>query len=205
MAIKEAARRGQRRIRVGCTYSWLALAALWLVYAMNANMRNFDFVVHPPIVKEFEVTPAHLGLFAGFLTFAQAVLVLPLSLWSDRGGHGWARKFRELPVACEIPRLYALSSDSSEKGAIAIGNGLQMVGQGIGGLSPILLGWLIERFGGFSSAQGFHHGLYFLAALQLIAAIVMTFFTRETIGVFKDRDRALVSRKACNLEAPTAA
>ena len=102
------------------------------------------------------------------------------------------------------PVLYALSSDSSEKGAVAIGNGLQMVGQGIGGLSPVLLGWLIGVGGGFSSARGFDYGLYFLAALQLLAAILMALFTRETIGIFKHRDRALVSREACNLEPSSA-
>jgi hypothetical protein len=102
------------------------------------------------------------------------------------------------------PVLYALSSDSSEKGAVAIGNGLQMVGQGIGGLSPVLLGWLIALGGGFSSVRGFDYGLYFLAALQLLAAILMALFTRETIGIFKHRDRALVSREACNIGSSTA-
>jgi MFS family permease len=470
MAIDELSAPGRRRARIGFKYSWLALSALWLVYAMNANMRNLVFVVQPSIVQEFKVTPGQLGLFTGLLTLAQAVFVLPLSVWSDRGGHGWARKFRELPVAlgylvfslltgvgtlthsfislfslqaiknafsgagesievtavaewwpvqrrgfaqglhhtafpwgtliggwvvagilatfgnanwrstflllplatipilifywivssktkfdafvadtrdrglalpvsdhtvggaeggtkdkppagaapgavrralrnpnvfvsaiasglglaiytginfwiplylafvahynfaevaaysvvftvtggigqilwgsvsdrigrkytliiCFLwltvgvvllqltgislawlivvqlfigmatngiyPVLYALSSDSSEEGAIAIGNGLQMVGQGIGGLSPILLGWLIGVGGGFSSARGFDYGLYFLAALQLLAAILMALFTRETIGIFRHRDRALVSRKACNIPAST--
>lgn len=457
MAVTDVAER-RRRVVVGFKYSWLALGALWLVYAMNANMRNFFFVVQPSIVKEFKVTPSQLGLFAGFVTLAQAILVLPLSAWSDRGGHGWARKFREIPVAigymifslltgigalthtfvnvfilqaiknafggagesievtavaewwpkqrrgfaqglhhtaypwgtlvggwavaailaifgsgswrmvflllplltipalivywavsskarysafvtdtrdrgltppvadgadgeeptrattgavgralrnpnvlvsaicsglglaiytginfwiplylafvahydfarvaaysvvftitggigqvlwgsvsdrigrkytlilCFLwltagilllqligislawliavqlfaglatngiyPVLYALSSDSSEKGAVAIGNGLQMVGQGIGGLSPILLGWLISLGGGYSNPRGFDYGLYFLAGLVLLAAILMALFTRETIGVFKHRDRALVTREACNV------
>ncbi|GAA1196107.1 MFS transporter [Pseudonocardia alaniniphila] len=463
MALDEFAPPRRRRGRIGFKYSWLALVALWLVYAMNGNMRQLVFAVQPSIVQEFRITPGELGLFTGFLTLAQAVLVLPLSIWSDRGGHGWARKFRELPVAlgylvfslltgigglthsfvslftlqavknafsgageslevtavaewwpverrgfaqglhhtafpwgsliggwavaailasfgssnwrlvflllplatipilifywvvsskgrfdafvadtrgrgltvpvagdtadrdaagsapgavgralrnpnvlvsaiasglglaiytginfwiplylafvahydfaqvaaysvmftitggigqilwgtvsdrigrkytliiCFLwltvalillqqigislgwligvqlflgmatngiyPVLYALSSDSSEKGAVAIGNGLQMVGQGIGGLSPILLGWLIGVGGGFASARGFDYGLYFLAALQLLAAILMALFTRETIGIFKHRDRALVSREACNIDAATA-
>jgi MFS family permease len=463
MALDEFAPPRRRRGRIGFKYSWLALVALWLVYAMNGNMRQLVFAVQPSIVQEFRITPGELGLFTGFLTLAQAVLVLPLSIWSDRGGHGWARKFRELPVAlgylvfslltgigglthsfvslfslqavknafsgageslevtavaewwpverrgfaqglhhtafpwgsliggwavaailaafgssnwrlvflflplatipilifywvvsskgrfdafvadtrgrgltvpvagdtadrnaagsapgavrralrnpnvlvsaiaaglglaiytginfwiplylafvahydfaqvaaysvmftitggigqilwgsvsdrigrkytliiCFLwltvalillqqigislgwligvqlflgmatngiyPVLYALSSDSSEKGAVAIGNGLQMVGQGIGGLSPILLGWLIGIGGGFTSARGFDYGLYFLAALQLLAAILMALFTRETIGIFKNRDRALVSRKACNIDSPAA-
>jgi len=454
MAIDEVAVAQRRRRRIGFKYSWLALIALWLVYAMNGTMRNLVFMVQPSIVEEFHLTSSELGLFTGFLTLAQSVFVLPLSAWSDRGGHGWARKFRELPVAlgylvfslltgvaalthsfitlfsfqaiknafsgtgealevtavaewwpverrgfaqglhhtafpwgtliggwvvagllgtfgsaqwryvflivplaaipilifywvvsskakfdafaadtrargltlpvgdtadhraapgavrravrnpnvvisavasglglavytginfwiplylafvahydfarvaaysvvftitggvgqilwgtvsdwlgrkytlivCFLwltagalllqltginlawliivqlfigmatnaiyPLLYTLSSDSSEKGAIAIGNGLQMVGQGIGGMSPILLGWLIGIGGGFSNARGFDYGLYFLAALQVLAAILMALFTRETIGVLLHRDRALVSRAACNL------
>lgn len=444
--------------RLGFRYSWLALLALWLVYAMNANMRNFFFVVQPSIVSEFHVTPGELGLFAGFVTLAQAVLALPASTWSDRGLHGWGRKFREVPLAlgymifsvltgvaaltqgfwnifvlqaiknmfggageavevtavaewwpierrgfaqglhhtgypwgtliggvavagilgtfgsqnwryvflilpwftipallfywffstrdrykvflqgtkaagltppllggidsddthhvpagatrralanpnvlvsaicsglglaiyvgigfwlplylafvanydfarvaaysviftitggigqimwgavsdrlgrkytliiCFLwltvgvlllqlthiglgwligvqlfaglatngiyPVLYAFSSDSSEEGAIAIGNGLQMVGQGIGGLSPIVLGWLIALGGGFHSRTGFNYGLYFLAALVLLAAILMALFTRESIGIFKDRDRAMVRKESCNV------
>jgi MFS family permease len=459
MAIDEVAITERRRRRIGFKYSWLALVALWLVYAMNGTMRNLVFMVQPSIVQEFRLTSSELGLFTGFLTLAQSVLVLPLSAWSDRGGHGWARKFRELPVAlgylvfslltgigalthsffmlfsfqaiknafsgtgealevtavaewwpverrgfaqglhhtafpwgtliagwvvagllatfgsaqwryvflivplaaipilifywvvsskpkfdafiadtrerkltlpvggdvdhkaapgavrralrnpnvlvsaiasglglaiytginfwiplylafvahydfarvaaysvvftitggvgqilwgtvsdrlgrkytliiCFLwltvgvlllqltginlawliivqlfigmatnaiyPVLYTLSSDSSEKGATAIGNGLQMVGQGIGGMSPILLGWLIGIGGGFSSARGFDYGLYFLAALQVLAAILIALFTRETIGVFLGRDRALVSRAACNLEPVSA-
>lgn len=455
MAVDETGvvtRRRGRVATIGFKYSWLALGALWLVYAMNANMRNFFFVVQPSIVREFRVTPNELGLFAGFVTLAQSVLVMPLSAWSDRGRHGWGRKFRELPVAvgymifslltgvgaltgtfvnifilqaiknafggagesievtavaewwprerrgfaqgshhtaypwgtlvggwavsgilavfgsgqwrlvflilplatipilgfywwmssraryeafvrdtkerrltppvgeetraapgalrralknpnvlvtaicsglglaiytginfwiplylafvahydfakvaaysvvftitggigqilwgsvsdrlgrkytliiCFLwltagmlglqliglslgwliamqlfaglatngiyPVLYAMSSDSSEEGSIAIGNGLQMFGQGIGGLSPILLGFLITLGGGYSSGRGFDYGLYFLAALVLLAAILMALFTRETIGVFKNRDRALVSRQACNI------
>jgi MFS family permease len=98
------------------------------------------------------------------------------------------------------PVLYAFSSDSSERGAIAIGNGLQMVGQGIGGLSPLVIGGLIALGGGFNSATGYNYALYFMSALVLLAAVLIALFTRETIGVFKDRDRALVSRSTATAE-----
>ncbi len=439
----------------GSKYSWIAMLSLWLVYAMNANMRNFFFVVQPSIVREFSVSPQVIGYFAAFVTLAQAVLVLPASGWSDRGGHGWARKFREIPIAlgymvfsiltgiaaltqtlfsifvlqaiknmfggageaievtsiaewwpferrgfaqglhhtaypwgtllggfgvsvilgifgpenwryvflilpwllipflifywlyskprpyhrmvedveqanltppeigdettgappgalgrtlknpnvvvaaiasglglsiytgitfwlplylafvanyslaavaaysvlftitggigqifwggvsdklgrkytliiCFLwlavgvfllqytavslgililvqlfaglatngiyPVLYAFSSDSAERGARAIGNGLLMVGQGIGGMSPLVLGLLIALGGGFKSATGFVYGLYFMCALMILAAIIVALFSRETIGIFKDRDRALVSRRAANVD-----
>lgn len=441
----------------GSKYSWIAMISLWLVYAMNANMRNFPFILGPPIVDEFGVSPQTMGAFAALITFAQSFLVLPVSAWSDKGGHGWARKFREIPVALSYmffsiltgisiltqsffslfslqaiknmfggageaievtavaewwplerrgfaqglhhtaypwgtllggfavagilgafgsenwryvfltlplltipilalywyisnprfyrgfvedtreasgltppevadhatepappgalgrtlrnsnvvitaicsglglaiytglnfwlplylgfvadynfaavaayaviftitggigqilwggvsdrlgrkytliicflwlavgmfllqytaislgwligvqlfvglatngiyPVLYAFSSDSSERGAIAIGNGLQMVGQGIGGLSPLVIGGLIAFGGGFDSVSGYNYALYFMSALVLLAAILIALFTRETIGVFKERDRALVSRSTATAE-----
>jgi MFS family permease len=97
------------------------------------------------------------------------------------------------------PVLYALASDSSEKGAVAIGNGIQMMGQGIGGLSPLVLGPLIALGGGFSSQTGYIYGLFFLSGLMFLAAVLVFFFTRETIGIFKSKDWALVSRESCNV------
>ncbi|GMA63492.1 MFS transporter [Alicyclobacillus fastidiosus] len=448
----------KRKIPFGFGISWMALLALWLVYAMNANMRNFFFTVQPSIVKEFHLTPSALGMFTAFVTLAQSVLVLPISRWSDKGIHGWGRKFREVPIAigytifsiftgigalthsifsvfilqavknmfggagesvevttvaewwpverrgfaqgahhtgypwgtliggfavsgilatfgpqnwrlvflilplatlpilviywvfstkrryekvssqfetynltsplaggfdkesthrapagalkralknpnvlvpaicsglglavytglgfwltpylafvahynfaqaaaysviftitgglgqifwgfmsdkfgrkfvlifCFLwltaamillqftridlawlifvqlfagvatngiyPVLYALSSDSAEKGSLAVGNGLNMVGQGIGGMSPLVLGPLIGLGGGFASATGYVYGLYFLSGLMFIAAILMAFFTRETIGKFKKADKALVRVESCNI------
>lgn len=450
---------GKRKVPFGFGVSWAALGVLWLVYAMNANMRNFWYLVEPSLIKEFHATPTAMGEFTAFVMFAMTILVIPISRWSDKGLHGWGRKFREVPVAlgytlfsiltgisalthtlwnvfilqaiknmfgaggeaievttvaewwpierrgfaqgshhtaypwgtliggfavaailgtfgpthwrmvfwliplamlpilglfwlfstkqryasfvsqtraagltapllggfdendthrtdagairralrnpnilvagigsalgiavytglgfwltpylafvahynfaqaaaysvlftitgglgqifwgylsdkfgrkyvlvfCFLwltvamymlqftkisfgwlifvelfagvatngiyPVLYALSSDSSEKGAIAVGNGLQMVGQGLGGLSPLVLGPLIALGGGFTSKTGYIYGLYFLSGLMLLAAILIAFFTRETIGIFKARDRALVSKKACNVQ-----
>lgn len=49
--------------------------------------------------------------------------------------------------------------------------------------------------GGFQSATGYLYSLYFLVAVALISAVLIALFTRETVGRFKDRDRALVSRE----------
>src|SRR5919202_2411019 len=83
----------------GSKYSWLAMLALWLVFAMNSNFRNFFFLVQPSIIAEFDTNAATMGLIAALITLAQSFLVLPGSAWSDRGGHGWARKYREIPMA----------------------------------------------------------------------------------------------------------
>lgn len=95
------------------------------------------------------------------------------------------------------PVLYAMASDSSEKGAIAIGNGLNMGGLIIGGFGPILVGWLIGLGGGYGSPDGFMVSLYVLAGIMLVAAVMIALFTRETAGRFRDRDRALVSVASC--------
>lgn len=64
---------------------------------------------------------------------------------------------------------------------------------------PLILGSLIGLGGGFYSESGYLYGLYFMAGLVLLGAIMVTLFTRETIGIFKDRDRALISRGAARI------
>jgi MFS family permease len=95
------------------------------------------------------------------------------------------------------PVLYAMASDSSEKGAIAIGNGLNMGGLIIAGFGPILVGWLIGLGGGYSSPTGYMVSLYVLAGTMLLTAVLIALFTRETSGRFRHLDRALVSVEAC--------
>ncbi|MDI2033581.1 MFS transporter [Paenarthrobacter nitroguajacolicus] len=95
------------------------------------------------------------------------------------------------------PILYAFSSDSSEPGAIGLGNGLNMTGQMLGGLGPVVLGVLIAAGGGFSSPDGFLWGLYFMAGVMLLGALAIILFTRESVGSFKRRDRSLVKLENC--------
>jgi len=95
------------------------------------------------------------------------------------------------------PVLYALSSDSSEPGAIGLGNGLNMTGQMIGGIGPIVIGMLIAAGGGFSAVAGFQWSLYFMAGLMLLGVAMIVLLTRESVGSFKKHDWALVSRDAC--------
>lgn len=97
------------------------------------------------------------------------------------------------------PVLFAMASDSSEKGAVAIGVGMNVGGQVFGGLGPIIVGLLIAVGGGYSSPTGFMLGLYVMAGLQALAAVLVALFTRETIGPFKHLDRALVSARSCRV------
>ena len=80
-------------------YALGALLFLWLVYAMNANTRQIFYFVLPSIVEEFQITPETTGVIAAIITVACSFLALPLGPWFDRGGHGWARKYRSAVMA----------------------------------------------------------------------------------------------------------
>jgi MFS family permease len=103
--------------------------------------------------------------------------------------------FAGLATNAIFPVLYAFGSDSAEPGAMGTANSILLFFLYIGGVSPLVLGLLIGAGGGFRSATGYFYGLYFLVAISLLSAVLIALFTRETVGRFKDRDRALVSRE----------
>jgi MFS family permease len=76
-----------------------ALICLWLVYAMDANTRQIFYYVTPPIVSEFKVDPTTIGIVSSIITMCVSAFALPAGPWFDRGGHGWARKYRNAVVA----------------------------------------------------------------------------------------------------------
>src|SRR5215203_4446039 len=55
-------------------YSWIAMLALWLVYASNSNFRNFIFLVGPPIITEFSIDSETWGLLTAIMTLAHPFL-----------------------------------------------------------------------------------------------------------------------------------
>lgn len=93
--------------------------------------------------------------------------------------------------------LYALTSDSCEPGALGLGLGMNMTGQLLGGLGPILVGVLIAAGGGYSSETGFVWALYAMAGLIILSALILAVFTRETVGRYKSGDRGFFSRERC--------
>ncbi|QIZ37719.1 nitrate/nitrite transporter [Saccharopolyspora sp. ASAGF58] len=99
--------------------------------------------------------------------------------------------------------VYAIAFDSAGKGSTGVASSIVNVGIYLGGFSPYLVGALIALGGGFSSPTGYNIALYFLAGLMLVALIVTALFTRETVGRFRSRDRALVSLRSCNLDQAT--
>src|SRR4051794_19785688 len=109
--------------------------------------------------------------------------------------------FAGLATNAIFPVLYAFGSGSAEPGAMGTANSILLFFLYIGGVSPLILGFLIGVGGGFKQATGYYYGLYFMVAGSLISAIIIALFTRETVGRFKDRDRALVSRERTHVSA----
>jgi len=71
----------------------------------------------------------------------------------------------------------------------------------VGGVSPLVMGFLIGAGGGFEQSTGYFYALYFLVAIAVLAAILIALFTRETVGRYKGRDFALVSREQTRVGA----
>jgi len=145
---------------LGSRWSWQAMLWLWLVYAMNANMRSWIQTVQPAIVEEFKVSPTTIGWFSGGLTILLGVAALPISTWSDRGGHGWERKYRHLPVVA-IYLIFSLLSGVNvltvSIGAIFLIQAVKNLASGGGEaieVTAVAEWWPLERRG---FAQGLHH------------------------------------------------
>jgi MFS family permease len=144
-------------------YSWIAMVALWLLYATNANDRNFIFLVGPSIIKEFHLSSQTWGLLTAIMTLAQSVLVLPAAAWSDRGGHGWARKFREVPLALGYMVFSVLTGIKALTQSVVSITALQSIKNAFGGageaveVTAVVEWWPWERRG---FAQGLHHTAY---------------------------------------------
>lgn len=96
--------------------------------------------------------------------------------------------------------IFAIAFDSAKAGTSGLAAGLINAGLYVGGIGPYILGALISAGGGFAKVAGYNTGLYFLAFLMVLGTILTALFTRETTGWFVKYDRALVSRRSCNLQ-----
>jgi MFS family permease len=149
-----------RLFGLGSRWSWTAMLWLWLIYAMNANMRSWIQAVQPALVNEFHVSPERIGLFSGVLTILLGVAALPISTWSDRGGHGWERKFRHLPVVAvylAFSLLTGIGFLTTTFVAIFVWQALKNLASGGGEaveVTTVAEWWPLERRG---FAQGLHH------------------------------------------------
>ncbi len=145
---------------LGAPVSWKAMLWLWLVYAMNANMRAWIQTVQPAIIREFGIGPTTIGVFSGVLTILLGVAAVPVSLWSDRGGHGWERKYRHLPVVAAMlifSLLTGVHALTTTFAAIFVFQAIKNLASGAGepiAVTTVAEWWPLERRG---FAQGLHH------------------------------------------------
>ncbi len=171
-------------------YPLAEVAALSVVFTITGGVGQIVWgFVSDRVGRKFTLVLLFTWIGVGFVLFQfVGVNLLTLVL---------VQLFTGLAINGVYPVLYAMTSDSSEPGAIAIGNGLNMSGMLVGGFGAIIMGALISLGGGYSSSSGFLHGLYFIAAVMFVTALLILLFTRETIGQMYAHDRALVSREAC--------
>ncbi|MDP5226729.1 MULTISPECIES: MFS transporter [Arthrobacter] len=150
--------------RIGNKQSWIAMGLLWGLFAMNGNMRSWAIgSLQPAIVKEFNVDPTTIGLFAGFVTLAQGLFAIPIAHWSDKGGAGWRRKYRYIAVVLAYVVLTILTGVNIftvSLLAVFILQFLQKVFSGAGEaleVTNVTEWWPVEKRG---FAQGLHHTSY---------------------------------------------
>lgn len=144
----------------------------------------------------------HLGRkFTGIAAFAWLGVGIFLLQYAGMG-LAWLivlQLFAGMATNGIFPVIFGFVSDSAEPGAIGTANSVMLTAMYLGGLSPLILGVLIGAGGGFSSSTGYDWGLYVMVAACVLAVILLTFFTRETTGRWRHLDRALVSKRSCNV------
>ena len=143
--------------------SWFALALLWIVYALDANSRQMFFMVLPSITKEFGADAETMGLYATLITMATALIAIPSMVWADRGGHGWRRKYRHLPIVIGYTIFTFFTGINALTGTIGILVLMQVLSHAFGGageaieVTSLAEWWSRERRG---FALGVHHTGY---------------------------------------------
>lgn len=78
--------------------SWWALLLLWLIFAIDALGRQLFFLVEPGIVKTYHLSAGMTGDIGAAVIASTGVLGIWGMSWSDRGGKGWARKYRHFLI-----------------------------------------------------------------------------------------------------------
>jgi MFS family permease len=104
---------GEKRMKVPIQ-TWQAWGFLWVIYAMNGNIREIINRISPYIIDEYNISATTFGLIQTCAFFGLAAGALPLGAWVDKGGAGWKRKYRSFVLAavyltaclfCGIPAI----------------------------------------------------------------------------------------------------
>lgn len=145
------------------TASWGAMALLWLVYAMDANSRQMFFMVLPSITSEFKTSAEMTGFLAAFITIATSLIAVPCMIWADKGGQGWMRKYRHLPIVIAYTLFTFLTGLNFLTASLGMLVALQVISHAFGGageaieVTSLSEWWSRERRG---FALGLHHTGY---------------------------------------------
>lgn len=164
--------------RIGTKWSWYAMAFLWTMFALNANMRTWAIgSLQPAIVNEFQVDPTAIGLFAGLITLSQGIIAIPVSHWSDKKA-GWRRKSRYLPIVIGYVALSLMTGINILTVGLLGVFILQFLQKAFSGsgealeVTAITEWWPVEKRG---FAQGLHHSAYpwgtFIGGLVIAAML----------------------------------
>lgn len=161
--------------------SWWALLILWAVFAINAIDREIMFRIMPAIAQEYNLGADKVGIITTIIMTSTGLLTVIGMSWSDRGGKGWARKYRHLPVIITYTLLSLLTGVGAFTAGIigfiilqSIKNAASGLGEGMEVTS--VSEWWSKEARGF--AIGAHHTAYpwgaFLGGL-LISGILAAF------------------------------
>ena len=175
-------------------FSFAEAAAYSAVFTITGGIGQiFWGVVSDYIGRKVSLIIAFIWLAAGLLLLQYSAVGVGTLIA--------VQLFAGLATNAIFPVLYAFGSDSAEPGAMGTANSILLFFLYLGGISPLVMGFLIGLGGGFQDATGYLYALYFLVAVAIISAVLIALFTRETVGRFKERDRALVSRERTHVRA----
>lgn len=143
--------------------SWGAMILLWLIYAMDANSRQMFFMVLPSITSEFKTSAEMTGFLAALITIATSLIAVPCMMWADKGGQGWMRKYRHLPIVIAYTLFTFLTGLNFLTASLGVLVALQVISHAFGGageaieVTSLSEWWSRERRG---FALGLHHTGY---------------------------------------------
>lgn len=151
------------RVRRGMTISAFSLIFLWLVYGLDSISRQMIYMVLPSITEEFDLSPSSAGLVTTLIMMSTTLICVPAMVWADKGGHGWRRKYRHLPILIGYTIFTFLTGFdilTASLGGLIV---LQVLSHAIGGAGEAIEvasageWWSKERRG---MALGIHHTGY---------------------------------------------
>ena len=157
--------------------TWTAWGFLWLIYAMNSNIRELLNRISPYIINEYHISATTFGLLQTFALFGLAAGAIPLGAWADRGGIGWARKKRSFALAFVYLTATLLCGFQAISAVFAVFFALNVIrgltsGAGEACEVGMMMEWVPKEKTGFFA--GLHHTGYPWGTL--LGGIIITFY-----------------------------